>query len=165
MTDQPIIVALTEAELRIARWVGEQRYAHAIKHDRDPGEGPSKNVGDASYHIRGATCEMAGSFGLNVNWRPAIGQINQRDIGGAVDVRSTVFDGGRMCVRPADGDDTPMMLVVIETTHKYRLAGWRYARDAKRLPLVATGTGDRIHFVNQADLWLDWRALRDHCVI
>lgn len=143
-------VRLTEAERRICVWVGEQRYRHASGNARDPGAGPSRERRGPHFDVRGACCEYAASLMLNLSWRPTVGQIDQRDVGGIVDVRSTDLANGRLIIKP-DGTG-PYMLVVQVDDYEYWSPGWIDAGEAKtRYPLL-TSHGDPAHFVPQNDL-------------
>jgi hypothetical protein len=146
---------LTEAEIRIGIWVGKQRFANAIALDRDPGKGPSRTKDSPDNSIRGVHCEMAGSFILNLSWRPHVGDIHQRDIGGLVEVRSTVLANGRLIVKPpkpnVNDDDVPYGLIKSGEHHRYTLLGWLFAKEARRFELL-TEFGDEAHFAPQSAL-------------
>lgn len=144
-------VVLTKAEVRMLEWVGKQRYASAVSRDRDPGDGPSRDDHSATNHIRGAKCEFAGSLILNLSWRPTIGEVRERDIGGLVDTRSTDLADGRLIIKPKDKDFVPFMLMLIEGDEFVAL-GWMFAGEAKqRFPLL-TKFGDPAHFADQSAL-------------
>jgi hypothetical protein len=149
-------VTLTTWESRICAWTGEQRFLNAQELDRDPGLGPSQTCENAEFHIRGAHCEFAASIMLNLYWRPNIGEIKKRDVGGLVEVRSTILETGRLIVKPRDvlkSADVPFVLIVadMERLH-FRFGGWMLARDAKEFPLDGHH-GDPAHYVPQAKLW------------
>ena len=155
-------VTLTSWESRICTWVGRGRYANADAFERDPGAGPSAACHDADFHIRGAHCEFAASIILNLYWRPTIGEIKARDVGGLVEVRSTVLCDGRLIVKPRDAD-APFVLIVADMGDLwFRFGGWMWAADAKKAPLNGEH-GDPAHYVSQALLssratlmnWLD----------
>ena len=144
MSDQ---VTLTSWESRICTWVGRQRFANANDLDRDPGLGPPHTTDERD--IRGAHCEFAASIMLNLYWRPSIGELNNRDVGGLVEVRSTVLPWGRLIVKPDDDDDAPFALVVADMKAlQFRFGGWMFARDAKLYPLCPDH-GDPAHYVDQ----------------
>lgn len=143
-------VVLTPEELRICAWVGKMRQENAEKLHRAPGLGPSHASGGL-LHIRGAECEFACSLMLNLSWRPAIGQIDQRDVGGLIEVRSTVLQNGKLIIKPTD-DDAIFALIVKEGVTRFRFGGWIFSSEAKLYPLV-TGKGDPAHFIKQRDLW------------
>jgi hypothetical protein len=146
-------VTLTHWESRICSFVGKQRYANACELDRDPGEGPSAKCEDASFHIRGAHCEFAASIMLNLYWRPMIGEIKSRDVGGLVEVRSTILETGRLIVKPDDHDDAPFVLIMANMDAlSFRFGGWLFARNAKAYPLCRD-FGDPAHFIEQSNLW------------
>lgn len=142
-------VTLTTWESRICTWTGKQRFLNAQELDRDPGQGPSQTCEDAEFHIRGAHCEFAASLMLDLSWRPNVGEIKKRDVGGLVEVRSTVLKSGRLIVKPKDDDDAPFVLIVANTASlKFRFGGWMFARDAKAWPLNGEH-GDPAHYVEQ----------------
>lgn len=144
-------VTLTHWESRICTFVGKQRYANADELGRDPGAGPSRNGGDG-FHIRGAHCEFAASIMLNLYWRPTIGETKNRDVGGLVEVRSTVRPSGRLIVKPKDHDDAPFVLIVADMDELlFRFGGWMFARTAKQFRLCPD-FGDSAHFVDQPSL-------------
>lgn len=144
-------MTMTADELKICEWVGKKRYQHAVDYKRNPGNGPSSRDPSPANHIRGAECEFAGSVILNLWWRPTIGQIDQRDIGGLVDARSTVLGEGRLVIRETDPDDVPFILI-LKRTPLYFALGWMFAGVAKRWPLL-TAFGDPAHFIPQSELW------------
>lgn len=145
---------LTEAERRICTWVGRQRLAAALREDRDPGLGPSGD-GDEKHHVRGAHCEYAGSLILNLYWRPSVGSIKSRDVGGMIEVRSTDRPNGRLIVKPKNVQETPrapfVLIVCDEQLRHFRFGGWIHAEDAKASPLL-TKFGDPAHFIEQPQL-------------
>lgn len=138
-----IRVMLTEYEMQMCEAVGRARNASAEALGRDPGLGPTS----AASHVRGAQCEFACSVGLNLFWRPQVGNIRSKDVGGLVQVRSTVLPTGRLIVKPADNDNDPFVLVR-QDGRAHTLLGWLDARNAKRLTLVRDH-GDPAHFVGQ----------------
>ena len=142
-------VTLSAEERRICAWVGRERFANANRLARDPGRGPVHNTDQ--FDIRGAHCEYAASLILNLSWRPSIGRIRDRDVGGLVEVRSTVLAHGRLIVKPADHDDVPYALILAVPSRPYALAGWLFGRQAKQFPLY-TEHGDPAHFVPQDEL-------------
>lgn len=146
-------VTLTAWESRICTWVGKQRFANARELDREPGEGPPHIFPEMD--VRGAHCEFAASIMLNLYWRPTIGEIKGRDVGGLVEVRSTVLEMGRLIVKPKDvvkSADVPFALVVADMDAlKFRFGGWMFARDAKAWPLNPD-FGDPAHYVDQDEL-------------
>jgi hypothetical protein len=145
-------VTLTPWESRICAWTGKQRFLNAQEFDRDPGLGPSQE----SDHIRGAHCEFAASIMLNLYWRPNVGNVGgkrQRDVGGVVEVRSTVLETGRLIVKPKDDSDAPFVLIVADMEAlRFRFGGWTFGRNAKERPL-ACEHGDPAHYVPQSKLW------------
>ena len=140
-------VTLTPWESRICTWTGKQRFLNAQELNRDPGEGPPHI--NPENDVRGAHCEFAASLMLNLYWRPNIGELKNRDVGGLVEVRSTVLETGRLIVKPKDDDAAPCVLILadMERLH-FRFGGWMLASDAKRAPLNSEH-GDPAHYVAQ----------------
>lgn len=147
------MIVLTPAELRMTEWVGRQRHAHAIRCARDPGQGPSAVDPTPANHIRGARCEYAGSLILNLYWRPTIGEISRRDIGGLIDARSTVLPHGRLIIKPGDADVPFILIATALDKNQYDSPGWITAGEAKRRFPLLTQFGDPGHFVDQEVLW------------
>jgi hypothetical protein len=144
-------VTLTYWESRICTFTGKQRFANANDLDRDPGQGPPHD--NDRMDIRGAHCEFAASIMLNLYWRPTIGETKNRDVGGLVEVRSTVIGNGRLIVKPRDDDDAPFALVVADmATLRFRFGGWMFGHEAKAWPLNPRH-GDPAHYVEQEKLW------------
>src|SRR5262249_8964934 len=133
-------------------WIGRRRYENAINNNRDAGAGPSRDDHSPANHIRGIKCEFAASVILNLSWRPHVGDIKQRDVGGLIEARSTVLPNGRLIVKPNESDDAPFVLVrQHEDDERYRLLGWVFGWEAKLYELL-TCFGDPAHFVPQRDL-------------
>jgi len=143
---------LTPDESRICTWVGRKRFQNANRLDRDPGDGPPHT--HDRMDIRGAHCEFSASLILNLSWRPSIGRIRDRDVGGLIEVRSTDLSHGRLIVKPKDIQKSPCVpfaLVMQVSALQYRLLGWQFAAEAKTSPFL-TQHGDPAHFVKQSDL-------------
>jgi hypothetical protein len=147
------VVILTGAESRICRWVGRQRFEDAVSKGRKPGAGPSMDAGSA-WHIRGAHCEYAASLVLNLFWRPKIGEVDGRDVGGLVEVRSGVSDRDRLIVKPKDDPEAPFVLVIAEMEFlEFAVVGWMFGANAKSYQKIAYEGCDPAHYVPQGDLW------------
>ena len=158
-------VELTEHESRICAWVGKQRYADAVAHHREAGLGASANAGN-EFHIRGAHAEFAASIFLNLYWRPCIGQLDQKDVGGLVQTRSVDNPTFSLCIKPKDADADPFVLVLQLSPLVYRMQGWLFAGDVKKRFPLRTDRGDPAHFGPLGELesmesllgWVDkWR--------
>jgi hypothetical protein len=153
-----ITVVLTDYEMQMCALVGRARDASARALGRNPGLGPTSAPGNYSGHVRGAQCEYACAIGLNLFWRPQVGEINGIDVGGLVQVRSTDLPHGRLIVKPKDDDDQPFVLVR-QNGPVHALLGWRDARTAKTMARLNGDHGDPAHYVEQR-LLLDIHALR-----
>ena len=146
-----MMIVLTKAEKAICEWVGRQRLSYAQRTNRNAGEGPSRGNESPKNHIRGAECELAASIALNVSWRPNIGLLNEHDIGGFIEVRSTDLPDGRLIVKPDAADIDPYVLMIVTPTG-YRCAGWALAEEVKKLPLRHYSNTDPAHYMDQGNL-------------
>lgn len=164
-------VKLTEAESRIATWVGKQRYSMAVKNNRDPGKGTSLHDATPTNHIRGAHCEYAASLAFNLYWRPVIDNFyGINDVGGIIDTRSTDLPTGRLIIKQADvkkNPHVPYVLVDCQQMDKlvFVMKGWRYAKDAPEITELNTKFGDPAYFITQDKLYsneslVDWVTVR-----
>ena len=147
----PARITLTPFELELTQRVGEARYEHATQSKRDPGLGPSKDRNGPEKDIRGARCEFAASVYLNLYWRPTIGNIGSKDVGGIVEVRSTVLVDGRLIIKPKDCEtDVPFLLVYESAVGSYWMCGWAMSQAARHTPLRYHG--DPAHYLDQDTL-------------
>lgn len=147
MTDT---VTLDDFEMRMCGYVGKARFQNAEQHHRNHGLGPSCTVRTPERDIIGAQCEFAASLLVNRFWRPHVGVIDQPDVGGCVEVRSTTLPHGRLIVKPGDGD-YPFVLIERQN-NRFRFLGWMPSREAKdHYPLISCH-GDPAHFVDQDGL-------------
>lgn len=149
MTDD---CTLTPFEMQMLESVGKARYSFAVSHNCNPGLGPSRIDHSPTNHIRGARTEFSGSIIMNLYWRPTVGELHANDIGGIIQVRSTVLPHGRLIVKPDDKDVPFMLLFQDENNEAYfKALGWCHAQRAKTFPLI-TKFGDPAHFVPQGQL-------------
>lgn len=150
-------VRLTPTEVLICELVGKQWLEENRRLGRDPGLGPTREQaarGDASNSIRGIKAQWACAICLNMYWRPSSGDLGARDVGGLIEVRTTVLTSGRLIIKPEDIEknyDTPFVLVHCCPGELYRLLGWLFAWQAEAYP-VRKGMGDDAHFIEQSEL-------------
>lgn len=144
-------VTLLPHELTICEWVGKQRQKAAEEGNYDKGEGSG---GTAAAHMHGAACEWAAAIALNRYWRPTIGRIKERDVGGLYEVRGTTLEHGHLLIKPKNYKDghCPFILV-INKWPRFRLIGWYHSADAERLIPIEHRLGtDIAHWVKQSML-------------
>lgn len=163
-------VQLTEAEIRIATWVGKQRYAEVVRNNRDPGKGPSATDATPNNHIRGAMAEYAASMAFNLFWRPVVFRMDQKDVGGIIDVRTTIIPTGRLIIKPNDikkAPHTPFVLVDCQEMDKgkFRMCGWRLSKEAPELTQLDSKHGDSAYYISKDKLHsneslVDWVSVR-----
>jgi hypothetical protein len=147
-------VTLTDHEHQMVLWVGKQRHRSAMEYRRNAGQGPSsRQPNNPSFHIRGAAGEYACSLMLNLYWRPSVGLIHERDVGGLVEVRTCTDPNHRLIIKPKAKDAHPYALVEHAEGMRFVFRGWIIARDAKeRFPLTTSEGHDPAHYVDNAAL-------------
>lgn len=143
-------VELTPAEKGICTKVGKLRFDYAVERKLDAGLGTSQGNEKPDNSIRGAKAEFAASVMLNLYWRPTIGQLHQKDIGGFIEVRSIINREHRLIVKPDADNPDPYVLVFIEKAY-CEFAGWEYAEVAKQEPLQDYDV-DLAHYLDQQQL-------------
>lgn len=139
-------VTLTESEMKFLSWVGQRRYENAMLHNRHPGEASHKLKAGAGFHILGAMGEFAASVIVNRSWRLTIGEIDQPDVGGFIEVRTVDNPNYTLLIKPKD-HDRPFMLMQFMGMTTFRCPGWYHARDAKDEFALTTQTRDATHKV------------------
>lgn len=122
-----MITELDLYEIRVAAQVGLQRQLEDIHRDKRSYSGERKE-GAWSRHIEGALSECALAKALNVYWNKRSYPLP--DVGD-VDCRSTSVESGHLQIKKDDPDDRKFYLL-IGINGKYRIAGWIYAKDAKK---------------------------------
>lgn len=139
-----MIVQLTDEEMAVAEWLGEQR--HKRSEFRQARYGGTR---DKEYNIAGCVAECAVAKYLDVFWMG--GSIGAPDVGEKTQVRSTDRPDGHLLVHPKDPDDAPFVLVT-GTRPVFVLAGWLLGRDCKQQKWWRENTGRPAFFVPQAAL-------------
>jgi len=97
------------------------------------GRQPAHGAGDEfawHYNIIGALGEVAVAKDRDCFWSGAQGRLRAPDVG-ALQVRATPEEDGRLIVRKNDPDDVRFVLVV-GVVPCLRLVGWMLGKDAKR---------------------------------
>jgi hypothetical protein len=166
-------VKLTEAESRIATWVGKQRRQAAADNKRSPGLGSTRNNDEKALanSIRGAHCEYAASIAFNLSWRPFFDDFfDLVDVGGIIDTRSTDLPTGRLIIKKTDIKKNPHVPFVLVDCQKmddliFVMCGWRYAKDAPELAELNTTHGDPAYYITKDKLYsneslVDWISVR-----
>jgi len=147
-------VWLTQYEMEWCEGVGRDRYASARRDQRDGSTATLAN------DIRGAQCEFAASVGLNLHWRPTVGQVREIDVGDMVEIRSCTRVTDSLIVQPKELKEIPCVLVQ-QNGLCHTLIGWIWAIDAvKYAPHLTTGFGKPAHFVGREFLDTDMAAFK-----
>lgn len=141
---QTIAVTLTQAEVRIANWIGEQRYLGNRKAKRRGKHGVSSFATEPDRI--GTVGELAVAKALNL-WWSGLAKRGEPDVGGCVEVRTVSKPTYRLLVHKNDPDDLPFVLVAPKKQggRKYVLRGWIMGGEAKREAWWQKLRGDRKH--------------------
>lgn len=129
MTHRGVLVELSPSEQMLAALIACMRQITDVRDGRQPAHG----AGDEfawHYNIIGALGEVAVAKDRDCFWSGAQGRLRAPDVG-ALQVRATPEEDGRLIVRKNDPDDVRFVLVV-GVVPCLRLVGWMLGKDAKR---------------------------------
>jgi hypothetical protein len=146
------VIVLERDELRHAALVGIDRRLDSIAKGRRGNHGFDRDD-FWRIDIEGAAAEAAVAKFLGVPYAPDTTKLDSKtgDVQGGYQVRSTKYDSGSMLVHNSDADDHVFILVTGENG-KYKLRGWRYARDCKHPKLWKDYKGRGSYWVPQSML-------------
>jgi hypothetical protein len=125
------IVQLAPGEVSMAAHVGGLR---RMKHQQRGTKGRYGEVnGEALWDIdiNGCMGEIACAKWLNLYWEGAIDNIELRDVGGLVDVRSVSRQHYRLVLHERDPDRTPFVNAWVNGS-RVELQGWLFAHEGKK---------------------------------
>lgn len=88
--------------------------------------------------------ELAVANWLNLYWDGSVGDFKQRDCGRMVDVRAIKKRHRKLILHPADADDKPVVLALVDLPDVIML-GWSFARFGKLQQYWADPTGENRH--------------------
>lgn len=148
-------VHLTPFEEGTIGYCGSQRWKNARGNNRDAGQGTTRDAQDSENDRRGAKGEYALSILLNLYWRPTIGELRRRDVGGLIDCRTVENYEFCLFVKPADikkGPKVPLVLMQQHDAYTYEAIGWIFPEDAPKLSELHTHTRDHAYLVRRGDL-------------
>jgi|SRR5271163_4747081 len=139
--------------MHIASHVAVMRQLAAMEKKLQGTHGSDAVKGAYENHILGAQAEMVVAKALNLFWPPAVGVLNEIDVGGIVQVRARTEHWHDLMVHHEDRDDEPVVLVRVHNAPEFELVGWIYHRDAKRKEFWKDYAGGRpTHFVSGGKL-------------
>jgi hypothetical protein len=122
-------VALSPNEMRVASSHGAERYISALgRNAKQHSVLDMSHVRD-SIDIMSCMAEMATAKGLNLYWS-GVEEINCPDVGGYLEVRSTIRSNGSLIIGEKDKDDQRVVLVTCDPPN-FLLVGWMFAGKAK----------------------------------
>jgi hypothetical protein len=132
---------------------------------RAPKYGAPNGAGALEIDVNGCCAELAVARYTNLFWCGTVNDVQARDVGGMVDVRSTTQRNHNLILHPDDDDETPYVLV---WTHapEFDLCGWTFAGDGKLSEFWRDPTGGRPAFFVPRNLLrpmpelLDWLSSR-----
>lgn len=152
-----ITVELSWSEVLQAAQAGIMRRVMALQRKRaQPSGDPKHDVWGIDIEACAAELVVAKSLGLY--WHALSNRIHGlADLAGAIEVRCTALENGRLIVTERDSDASPFVLVVGRAP-KLKIMGWMFGRDAKQRNWQHRGDGrqeNRVtppYFVPQAAL-------------
>jgi hypothetical protein len=145
-----MLVKLTPSEMMQGAMVGVMRQVQNVKSGHGVNYFGARDENSWSLHIEGALGEMALAKHLNVYYG-GTGSRGGFDVSN-VDVRTTVYQNGRLILHPSDDDDRKYYLL---TGHagEYAVRGWIYGYDGKHSDYWDDPKGNRgAYFVPQERL-------------
>jgi hypothetical protein len=125
-----IDMKLTSPELMQAALCGSMRRITAMKDGMDTDCNCRNPKTSWATDIDGAASEMAVSKYLRRYWSGHVRNFTGDDVLGGIQVRSTVYEQGKLILRPDDPDDAFFILVVANAPI-YSIRGGIFARDGK----------------------------------
>jgi hypothetical protein len=144
-----VIVQLTPYETYWAACAGVARQVENLKNGKQPMYGVNQRM-DWQVHVEGALGEMALAKHLGLYWSGK-GQLTDPDVG-AVDVRTTAHESGRLILHDADEDDRRYYLLT-GYNGCYNVRGWIMGRDGKVSDYLDDPIGGRqAYFIPQSSL-------------
>ena len=126
--DQMWPVLLDWSDVLTAAMVGCRRHVDARVRGRCK---EYRNPDNFQIDIDGACGEMAVAQALGLFWSASVGRVDAADVGGMVEVRSTVEHHHRLIIKTTDADGSPYVLVT-GAPPRFLLRGWIFGADAKR---------------------------------
>jgi len=129
-----IAIKLTEGQISMASHIGVMRRISNLRRSTPPKHGAGNGEGSWEIDINGCCAELAVACYLNLFWCGSLNDYAARDVGGLVDVRSTMKPDRRLPLHPDDLDSVPFVLAWPRPPlfSVYDLVGWTLARDGKR---------------------------------
>lgn len=150
-----IRVELTTRDLLVAANVGIARHIRAIQDNMGAVAGVNfMKPGTWESDIIGAMAELAVSYHFNLCWSGG-GGMEFPDVGNCIEVRSIQDPGHRLIVRGTDRYlHLPYVLALYEIPRHFRLLGWIFGNDAKRIGSIESPNE------RAAAFWVEQKQLR-----
>jgi hypothetical protein len=123
-----VSITLSDSQIRQAAHIGVERQMVGLKNK--PKFGQNATLTGWQNHITGALGEYAVSLWQNVFYDGRFMQFQAKD-SGILQVRSTEYWKGGLCVHPEDNDDDIFVGVRVNNLPTCRLIGWAWAIDCK----------------------------------
>jgi hypothetical protein len=130
-----IEIELTDAEYRVAVWLGKQRQAAAERDGREDQHGLEQGSKEPlQCHIEGVVGEMAGAKALNIYWTPTINTFKAADLFDDIQVRARGKHSYDLLIRDGDEDLEYFVHVTLDpASHKRAIVrGYLRGQDGKR---------------------------------
>ena len=125
-------VKLTQAELDIAKFVGELRYnVSRQKGLKDAAGLDAKDALKIAQDISGAAGEMAFCKAKNKYWGGTVNSFHGADVDVNIQVRTTTRPNGKLIIRSADNPDH-WYILVIDKSPVFEIVGYIKGAKARR---------------------------------
>jgi hypothetical protein len=136
-------VRLTKYEVLLIHWVVNEQLKYNKEHGLNYEGRGHRDV--MERYIMGIGGEYSTAIGLNLAWRPRIGDYDAADAGGCIEVKTRSDWEQRLEIKPKNPSTRPYVLVVARANHVYHLRGWHWGSYIKTWPLVGGIHSDRRH--------------------
>jgi hypothetical protein len=136
-------VSLSWEWVERAAVIGIKRQVENLQRSRPDAHGCQRDLG-WQVHIDGACGEAAVAKYTRTRWNGNLGRLKAKDVG-ALQVRTSSRQSGRLILHPDDPDDDAYVLV-LGSAPRYRLAGWIFGHEGKQQEWWEDPTGYRPAF-------------------
>jgi hypothetical protein len=132
MAMNPVItIQLTPGEMCLGSFVGGCRQASNRANGSQHRHGTPPGDAMIAADISGAQAEIAVCRHFNLSWTGSL-NLKAPDVGGLIDVRSTMTREKQLIIREDDPEERPYVLVWAVGQGCFELVGWLRARAAKQ---------------------------------
>lgn len=159
-------------QMKLGAEVGVMRTLSAINKNRasrgvnTSGKG-KRHCESYTDNIIGAQGEFTVSLEYNLSWDGALGDLDARDVGGLLEVRSSTRFNHDLCLHEWDKDDRPYVSVLVDG-NRFVMHGWLFGHEGKKDQFWRDGAEGwpafwvprrLLHDLDDLDPWVDYERL------